>query len=219
MNFPFSAIMCTIIVICKIVQKIQALSWVLSRSLIYPALPHKNSGTYRWIAETKMMIASRGRYPIRRLISKSFSGIWRCSATIRHLVSMVHPRQPTTNSRADILLSYPHHRRENLSRQRQRLLEICNHAPLYFSTDTGFTKSEYIHPLSQIVLEHMQSQHSRWVEQSGLNTGLTVNKDGTFLLRFPRSNNDDGSSGENILVESIFNRHSLFFFFQVFFCL
>ena len=156
-------------------------------------------------SETKMMIASRGRYYPIRFISKSFSGTtWRCSATIRHLASMVHPRQPTTNSRADILLSsYPHHRRENLSRQRQRLLEICNHAPLYFSTDTGFTKSEYIHPLSQIVLEHMQSQHSRWVEQSGLNTGLRVNKDGTFLLRFPRSNNDDGSSGENTVVESI----------------
>ena len=149
-----------------------------------------------------MMIASRGRYPIR-FISKSFSGTWRCSATIRHLASMVHPRQPTTNSRADILLSYPHHRRENLSRQRLRLLEICNHATLYFSTDTGFTKSEYIHPLSQIVLEHMQLQHGRWVEKSGLNTGLTVNKDGTFLLRFPRSNNDDGSSGENTVVESI----------------
>ena len=140
-------------------------------------------------------------------ISKSFNGSrLRCSsATKRPLASMVHPRRPTTNIRADIFLSYSHHRRLNSSRQ--GLLETYNLAPLYFSTDTGsgFKKSEYIHPLSQIVLEHMQSQHSRWVEQSGLNTGLTVNKDGTFLLRFPRSNDndDDGSSDENTVVESI----------------
>lgn len=50
-----------------------------------------------------------------------------------------------------------------------------------------FTKSEYIHPLSQIVLEHLQSQHGDWLKQMGLETGLHLNKDGTFVLRFPSS--------------------------------
>lgn len=55
-----------------------------------------------------------------------------------------------------------------------------------FST---FAKSEYIHPLSQIVLEYLQSHHSQWVTRMGLDTGLKLNKDGTFALRFPPSSN------------------------------
>ena len=57
----------------------------------------------------------------------------------------------------------------------------------FFST---FEKSEYIHPLSQIVLEHLQTVHSDWVHRNGLETGLELNKDGTFVLRF------GGNSGE-----------------------
>lgn len=71
----------------------------------------------------------------------------------------------------------------------------------HFST---FTKSEYIHPLSQIVLEHLQSHHSRWVTEMGLDTGLKLNKDGTFVLCFPgagfggfATNNDKGSVEES----------------------
>jgi len=68
----------------------------------------------------------------------------------------------------------------------------------YFST-AEFTKSEYIHPLSQIVLEHMQTTHSNWLQNSRLSTGLRINKDGTFVLRFPSTNesvitNDDDSA-------------------------
>lgn len=48
-----------------------------------------------------------------------------------------------------------------------------------------FTKSEYVHPLSQIVLERLQSHHATWVKRMGLTTGLKLNKDGTFVLRFP----------------------------------
>eukprot|EP00956_Cyclotella_meneghiniana_P021571 scaffold39440_cov63-Cyclotella_meneghiniana.AAC.2 len=59
----------------------------------------------------------------------------------------------------------------------------------FFST---FQKSEYIHPLSQIVLEHLQTVHSDWVERNGLETGLILNKDGTFVLRF-----DGGGGGAN----------------------
>lgn len=58
------------------------------------------------------------------------------------------------------------------------------HAPQSNCLST-FTKSEYIHPLSQIVLEHLQSCHSHWVTEMGLDTGLKLNEDGTFLLRFP----------------------------------
>ena len=57
-----------------------------------------------------------------------------------------------------------------------------DHHSISFST---FTKSEYIHPLSQIVLEHLQSHHSHWVNRMGLDAGLKLNKDGTFTLRFP----------------------------------
>jgi len=67
-----------------------------------------------------------------------------------------------------------------------------NQSNHYFST---FTKSDYIHPLSQIVLEHLQSSHSNWVQRVGLDTGLKLNKDGTFILHFP-SSGDDGGGGD-----------------------
>ena len=50
-----------------------------------------------------------------------------------------------------------------------------------FST---FSKESYVHPLSQIVLEHLQSRHGPWVKGMGLDTGLKLNEDGTFVLRF-----------------------------------
>ena len=61
-----------------------------------------------------------------------------------------------------------------------------------------FTKSEYIHPLSQIVLERLQSHHSHWVQYTGLDRGLKLNKDGTFVLRFP-TGDDDGGGGNGIV--------------------
>ena len=67
----------------------------------------------------------------------------------------------------------------------------------YFSTTAEFTKSEYIHPLSQIVLEHMQTTHSNWLQYSRLSTGLTINKDGTFVLRFPNSTNESNSDSDD----------------------
>eukprot|EP00956_Cyclotella_meneghiniana_P030636 scaffold77880_cov74-Cyclotella_meneghiniana.AAC.1 len=72
-----------------------------------------------------------------------------------------------------------HHHTHNLHKQQLQ----------FFST---FQKSEYIHPLSQIVLEHLQTVHSDWVERNGLETGLILNKDGTFVLRF-----DGGGGGAN----------------------
>ena len=67
------------------------------------------------------------------------------------------------------------------------------------SSSALFTKSEYIHPLSQIVLERLQSHHSHWVQYTGLDRGLTLNKDGTFVLRFPTDDDDD--DGGNGIVE------------------
>lgn len=63
------------------------------------------------------------------------------------------------------------------------------------SSSSSFTKTEYIHPLSQIVLEHLQSRHSEWVQTKGLDKGLELKKDGTFVLRFPQptAKTDDDS--------------------------
>lgn len=44
------------------------------------------------------------------------------------------------------------------------------------------------------MLEHLQSNHSHWVQQTGLDTALKLNKDGTFILRFPGPDNDDGTA-------------------------
>ena len=56
------------------------------------------------------------------------------------------------------------------------------------------TKSAYVHPLSQIILEHLQQSRSDWVSQVGLDKGgLTLHKDGTFVLKFPTSGEGDTS--------------------------
>ena len=47
------------------------------------------------------------------------------------------------------------------------------------------TTKEYVHPLSQLVLEHLQTSRSEWVQRTGLDTGLVLQRDGTFLLKFP----------------------------------
>jgi hypothetical protein len=63
---------------------------------------------------------------------------------------------------------------------------------------TTFAKSEYIHPLSQIVLEHLQSSHSEWIRRMGLDKGLELKKDGTFILRFGNNGGDaDGGESES----------------------
>ena len=51
-------------------------------------------------------------------------------------------------------------------------------------------ETQYVHPLSQIVLEHLQTSQSAaaFVAKSGLDQSLSIHKDGTFTLQFP----DDG---------------------------
>ena len=56
---------------------------------------------------------------------------------------------------------------------------------------TSPPENQYVHPLSQIVLEHLQASPSAaaFVRKSGLDQSLSIHKDGTFTLQFP---NDGG---------------------------
>mmetsp|Transcript_3736 Transcript_3736/g.4251 ORF Transcript_3736/g.4251 Transcript_3736/m.4251 type:complete len:158 (-) Transcript_3736:489-962(-) len=60
-------------------------------------------------------------------------------------------------------------------------------------TDSSSSPStlEYVHPLSQIVLEHLQSTRQDWVKEKGLNENLKINPDGTFEMRFLSDPNDN----------------------------
>mmetsp|Transcript_14328 Transcript_14328/g.16475 ORF Transcript_14328/g.16475 Transcript_14328/m.16475 type:complete len:176 (+) Transcript_14328:47-574(+) len=73
----------------------------------------------------------------------------------------------------------------------QHVTKKCSHFRNFGSISDGDekTKSTYIHPLSQIVLEHLQKSKSDWVTKQGLETGLHIKDDGTFELRFPPSEN------------------------------
>eukprot|EP00545_Synedropsis_sp_CCMP1620_P012836 CAMPEP_0119013684 /NCGR_PEP_ID=MMETSP1176-20130426/8747_1 /TAXON_ID=265551 /ORGANISM="Synedropsis recta cf, Strain CCMP1620" /LENGTH=161 /DNA_ID=CAMNT_0006966793 /DNA_START=18 /DNA_END=503 /DNA_ORIENTATION=- len=51
-------------------------------------------------------------------------------------------------------------------------------------------KVEYVHPLSQLVLEYLQTDRSDWIVSHGLDKGLTVHRDGTFLIKFPSYDKD-----------------------------
>lgn len=57
-------------------------------------------------------------------------------------------------------------------------------------------KFVYVHPLSQIVLECLQSDYSEWMVRHGLNDGLSFHRDGTFQLRFPEPNNHASGNKE-----------------------
>mmetsp|Transcript_16741 Transcript_16741/g.25297 ORF Transcript_16741/g.25297 Transcript_16741/m.25297 type:complete len:157 (-) Transcript_16741:253-723(-) len=46
----------------------------------------------------------------------------------------------------------------------------------------------YTHFLSKSILEHLQNEKSDWVRSHGLQYGLNLNSNGTFVLRFPPSN-------------------------------
>jgi hypothetical protein len=43
----------------------------------------------------------------------------------------------------------------------------------------------YVHHVSKIALEHLQGTRADWVVQQGLDSGLTINPNGTFVLIFP----------------------------------
>lgn len=51
----------------------------------------------------------------------------------------------------------------------------------------------YVHPLSQIVLEHLQDTHHDWIVSQKLDTTLTLHRDGSFELKFPMSGEANGN--------------------------
>jgi hypothetical protein len=58
------------------------------------------------------------------------------------------------------------------------------------TTNTG--KSQYIHPLSKLVLEYFQTDQSNFLSKHGLDKGLHIENDGTFILKFPSYHEDKG---------------------------
>lgn len=51
----------------------------------------------------------------------------------------------------------------------------------------------YVHHISKTVLQHLQSECYEWLQQTGLNRGLRLNANGTFVLQFPeRKGHDEG---------------------------
>ena len=54
----------------------------------------------------------------------------------------------------------------------------------------------YVHPLSQIVLEHLQSSHHEFCLQQGLDQNLVLHPDGTFTLQVGM-HDDDGDTNNN----------------------
>ena len=57
-------------------------------------------------------------------------------------------------------------------------------------TTANSGKVQYVHPLSQLVLEYLQTEQSNWIEKHGLHTGLQVEDDGTFVIKFPSYDKD-----------------------------
>lgn len=43
----------------------------------------------------------------------------------------------------------------------------------------------YIHHVSKIALQHLQDSRYEWLQQQGLDKGLRIKSDGTFVLEFP----------------------------------
>lgn len=43
----------------------------------------------------------------------------------------------------------------------------------------------YVHHVSKIALEHMQEKRADWLVEQGLDRGLHINPNGTFMMSFP----------------------------------
>jgi hypothetical protein len=43
----------------------------------------------------------------------------------------------------------------------------------------------YVHNVSRMVLEHLQENRSEWIMTNGLDGGLNINPNGTFIIKFP----------------------------------
>lgn len=43
----------------------------------------------------------------------------------------------------------------------------------------------YVHHVSKTVLQHLQENRAEWLVSEGLDSGLRLNSNGTFVLQFP----------------------------------
>eukprot|EP00978_Attheya_sp_CCMP212_P048530 scaffold535582_cov55-Attheya_sp.AAC.2 len=57
-------------------------------------------------------------------------------------------------------------------------------------------KVTYVHPLSQIILEHFQGERSDWIRENKLERGLTIQEDGSFVLVFPQDEDTKEAPGK-----------------------
>ncbi|CAB9510599.1 DIS3 mitotic control homolog [Seminavis robusta] len=70
----------------------------------------------------------------------------------------------------------------------------------HYHTDTNSQSSDdrifpvYVHHVSKVVLKHLQDSRSNWLVEQGLDKGLHVNSNGTFMLTFPPT--EKGSGGK-----------------------
>lgn len=85
------------------------------------------------------------------------------------------------------------------TRSTARTLRSAQHR-LFSATDSATPSSQeqqyvYVHPLSQIILEHLQSNQSEFLAKSGFEiSNIQYRKDGTFALTFP---NDTSTNNSN----------------------
>jgi hypothetical protein len=50
----------------------------------------------------------------------------------------------------------------------------------------------YVHHVSKLALQHLTANQSDWLVEKGLDRGLKLHSDGTFILNFPRKGFDAG---------------------------
>lgn len=85
------------------------------------------------------------------------------------------------------------------TRSTTRTLRSAQHR-LFSATDSATPSSQeqqYVHPLSQIILEHLQSNQSEFLAKSGFEiSNIEYRKDGTFALTFPYETNKSSTSNE-----------------------
>lgn len=66
----------------------------------------------------------------------------------------------------------------------------CNPLRFLSSSSSSATPIEevspiYVHHVSKTVLEHLQKDQHEWLVSTGLDRGLRINANGTFVLQFP----------------------------------
>jgi hypothetical protein len=52
-------------------------------------------------------------------------------------------------------------------------------------SDNDKISSVYVHHVSKTVLQHLQQSHAEWLSETGLDQGLRLKSNGTFVLEFP----------------------------------